>query len=167
MGGAVATVTYHKSGGSAAAESYMDFAVALSPEAVEGLTLGFAAADNAVGNSIDHDKNTMYAKYAMGAFTVGAQISDLDDTRANSDQESVAYGVTYAVNDDFSIGYSYHETEFDNAATNNTDQESSGVSFSYTMGGMTLGGAMNEVESMDGVATGDYEGYEFNLSFAF
>ena len=35
------------------------------------------------------------------------------------------------------------------------------------MGGMTLAGAMNEVDSMDGVATGDYEGYEFNLKFAF
>ena len=34
MGGAVATIAYHNSGGSAAAESYMDFAVALSPEAV-------------------------------------------------------------------------------------------------------------------------------------
>ena len=57
--------------------------------------------------------------------------------------------------------------EFDAAASDNTDQESTGISFSYTMGGMTLGGAMNDVDSMDGVATGDYEGYEFNLSFAF
>ena len=79
----------------------------------------------------------------------------------------MAYGITYAVNDDFSIGYSSHTVEFDNAASDNTDQDSTGISFSYTMGGMTLGGAMNEVESMDGVATGDYEGYEFNLSFAF
>ena len=47
------------------------------------------------------------------------------------------------------------------------DQESMGISFSYTMGGMTLAGAMNDVDSMDGVATGDYEGYEFNLAFAF
>ena len=165
MGGAVATVAYHNSGGSAAAESYMDFAVALSPEAVEGLTLGFAAADNTVGNSIDHDKNTMYAKYAMGAFTVGAQISDLDDTRANSDAESVAYGVTYAVNDDFSIGYSYHEYETE--VTTDQDQESTGISFSYTSGGMTLGGAVNEVENMGFAAATDREGYEFTLSFAF
>ena len=85
----------------------------------------------------------------------------------NAVLDSMAYGVTYAVNDDFSVGYSYHETEFDSGASDNTDQQSTGISFSYTMGGMTLGGAMNEVESMDGVATGDYEGYEFNLSFAF
>ena len=165
MGGAVATLAYHNSGGSDAAESYMDFAVALSPEAVEGLTLGFANADNAVGNSIDQDKTTMYAKYAIGAFTVGVQQSDLDDTRANSDAEVLAYGVTYAVNDDFSIGYSYHEYETE--VTTDQDQESTGVSFSYTSGGMTLGGAMNEVENMGGTAATDREGYEFTLSFAF
>ena len=73
---------------------------------------------------------------------------------------------TYAVNDDISIGYHAHTMEFDSATSTN-DQESTGISASYTMGGMTLGGAMNEVDSMDGVATGDYEGYEFNLSFAF
>ena len=57
--------------------------------------------------------------------------------------------------------------ETDSGASTNNDQESTGISASYTMGGMTLAGAMNEVDSMDGVATGDYEGYEFNLSFAF
>ena len=35
------------------------------------------------------------------------------------------------------------------------------------MGGMTLAGAMNEVDNMDGGATKDFEGYEFNLKFAF
>ena len=107
----------------------------------------------------------MFATYAMGAFTVGIQASDLDDTTANSDQESIAYGITYAVNDDFSIGYSYHELETE--LTTDQDQESTGISASYTMGGMTLGGAMNEVSNMEGSATQDFEGYEFTLSFAF
>ena len=71
-----------------------------------------------------------------------------------SSQDSTAYGITYAVNDDFSIGYSSHTLEFDSGATNATnDQESTGISASYTMGGMTLAGAMNEVDNMDGVAT--------------
>ena len=47
------------------------------------------------------------------------------------------------------------------------DQTSSGISASYTMGWMTLAGAMNEVDNMDGGATKDFEGYEFNLKFAF
>ena len=47
------------------------------------------------------------------------------------------------------------------------DQESTGISASYTMGGMTLAGSMNEVDAMQGTATKDFEGYEFSLSFAF
>ena len=102
--------------------------------------------------------------HAIGAFTVGVQQSDLDSTASGSDLESIAYGITYA-NDDFSIGYSYHELETE--STTDSDQESTGVSASFTSGGMTLGGAINEVENMGGTAATDREGYEFTLSFAF
>ena len=108
----------------------------------------------------------MYVKYAVGGFTVGAQAVDADHDTTSSSQESIAYGVTYAVNDDFSIGYSYHELEFDSGASL-SDQESTGISASYTMGGMTLAGAMNETDNMRGIASNDFEAYEFNLSFAF
>ena len=148
-----------------AAESYMDFAVAISPEMVEGLTVGFASADHTIGSSRDQEETTMYATYATGPFTVGVQSSDLDDTTATSDLESIAYGVSYAVNDDFSIGYSYHELETE--VTSDADQKSTGISFSYTSGGITLGGAMNEVDNMGGTGATDREGYEFGLSFAF
>ena len=165
MGGAVAQVSYQNHGGAAANESYTDFAITVSPEAVEGLTLGFANADNTIGPNRDQDETTMYATYAVGALTVGVQSSELDDTTAGSDLESIGYGVTYAVNDDFSIGYSYHELETESAT--DQDQESTGVSASYTSGGMTLAGAMNEVDNMGGTGTTDREGYEFTLSFAF
>ena len=167
--GATITAAYQNDGGAAAiADSYHDFAIAISPEMVEGLTIGYGAGEVPVaGNDISKDNSTAYVKYAIGGFTVGYQVSESDHDTVSSSLDSTAYGITYAVNDDFSIGYSHHETEFDSGATNNTDQESSGISASYTMGGMTLAGAMNEVDSMDGVATGDYEGYEFNLKFAF
>ena len=129
---------------------------------------GAAMSNNTIGTARDADETTMYATYAMGAFTVGVQSSDRDDSTANSDQESIGYGVTYAVNDDFSIGYSYHELEFE-AGANLLDQESTGISASYTMGGMTLAGATNEVDNRAGntAAASDVEGYEFTLSFAF
>jgi len=167
--GATITAAYQNDGGAAAvADSYSDFAIKFSPEMVEGLTLGYGAGSVPVaGTDLAKDNSTMYVKYAIGGFTVGYQVSESDHDTASSSLDSTAYGITYAVNDDFSVGYSYHETEFDAAASDNTDQESTGISFSYTMGGMTLGGAMNDVDSMDGVATGDYEGYEFNLAFAF
>ena len=167
IGGASITMAYQNDGGAAAVEeSFTDFAIKLQPEMVEGLTLGYAAADQQVAVGKNNDKSTMYATYAAGAFTVGVQSSEADHDTASNGSESIAYGLTYAVNDDMSIGYSYHEVEF-NSGASLADQESTGISASYTMGGMTLAGAMNEVNSMDGTATNDFEGYEFTLSFAF
>jgi outer membrane protein OmpU len=166
FGGAALTIAYQNDGGAAAVhESYTDFGITISPEAIEGLTVGYASSDNQEGISIDANESTMYATYATGGFTFGMQTSDRDHTTANSDQESIAYGITYAVNDDLSIGYSYHELETE--VTTDQDQESTGISASYTMGGMTLAGAMNDVDNMEGTATQDFEGYEFTLSFAF
>ena len=164
MGGATLTVAYRNAVNDAS-ESMTDFALAMSPESIDGLTVGVAMSDNSIGENVDSDESTMYATYATGGFTLGVQSSDLDHTTAGSDQESIAYGVTYAVNDDLSVGYSYHELETETAG--DEDQESTGVSASYTMGGMTLAGAMNDVDNIAGSATRDHEGYEFTLSFAF
>ena len=142
-----------------------DFAIKVSPEAIDGLTVGAAMSNNTVGTNMDSDQSTIYATYATGGFTVGVQSSDLDHTTANSDQESIAYGITYAVNDDLSIGYSYHELETE--LTTDEDQKYTGISASYTMGGMTLAGASNDVDNIAGTDTRDHEGYEFTLSFAF
>ena len=160
--GATITAAYQNHA-SAAAESYTDFAIAFT--GMEGMTLGAAISNNTVGASNDSDETTMYATYAVGGITVGVQFSDEARTTSGTDQESVAYGITYAVNDDFSIGYSYHELETESAT--DEDQESTGISASYTMGGMTLGGAMNDVDNIAGTGTRDHEGYEFTLSFAF
>ena len=164
MGGAVLTVAY-RNHVSAAAESMTDFAINVSPENIDGLTVGLGMSNNTISNNVDSDESTMYATYATGGFTFGVQLSDLDHTTATSDQESIAYGVTYAVNDDLSIGYSYHELETE--LTTDEDQKSTGISASYTMGGMTLAGASNDVDNMAGTASRDHEGYEFTLSFAF
>jgi outer membrane protein OmpU len=169
VAGATLTVAYQNDGGAAAVEdSYTDFAIAYSPEMVEGLTVGYAKGDQQTGINIDNSKSTGYIKYAMGGFTVGYQVSEADHDTKTSSLDSTAYGITYAVNDDLSIGYSYHEVEMDSARSTGTfTQESTGVSASYTMGGMTLAGAMNETDNMRGVDASDFESYEFNLSFAF
>ena len=167
FGGATLKAALVPSGNGDAVDTYTDFAIAISPEAVEGLTLGYAISNNTVAaGEKENDKSNMYVKYAMGGFTFGAQAVEADHDTASSSQESVAYGLTYAVNDDMSIGYSYHELEFD-AGASLSDQESTGISASYTMGGMTLGGAINETDNSRGTAASDFESYEFNLSFAF
>ena len=166
VGGATFKVAYvnHVS---AAAESYMDFAIDINPEMVEGLRLGYASADHTIASasSREQEETTYYATYAMGGFTVGVQVSDLDDTTANSDQESIAYGITYAVNDDLTIGYNYHELETESAT--DSDQESTAIGASFTSGSMTIGGSMNQADNMSGIAATDREGYEFSVSFAF
>ena len=170
VAGATVTIAYQNDGGAATVEdSYTDFAIAYSPEMVEGLTVGYAVSDNQVAINTDNNKSTAYVKYAVGGLTVGYQISEADHDTKSSSQDSHAYGITYAVNDDLSIGYSSHTLEPDSAASSSAsnDQESTGVSASYTMGGMTLAGAMNETDNMRGIASNDFEAYEFNLSFAF
>ena len=170
--GATLTMAYQNDGGAAAVEdSYTDFALAFSPEMVEGLTVGYARGSQQTGINVDADKSTAYVKYATGGFTVGYQVSENDHDTKTSSADVVAYGITYAVNDDFSIGYHNHTYEPDSGTSatgkGTSDQESEGISASYTMGGMTIAGAMNETDNSRGVASNDFESYEFNLSFAF
>ena len=165
--GATVTLAYQNHGGSEAADSYTDYAIAFSPEMVEGLTVGAAVSDNEVAaGGKNSNKTTGYVKYAVGGVTVGYQMSEEDHDTKSSSKESTGWGITYAVNDDMSIGYHTHTMEFDSANSTN-DQESTGISASYTMGGMTLGGAINETDNSRGTAASDFESYEFNLSFAF
>ena len=167
--GFTVTAAYQNDGGAAGvADSYSDYAIAYSPEMVEGLTLGYGTGDKNISANVDQTNTTGYAKYAIGGFTIGYQVSESDHDTKTSSLDSVAYGVTYAVNDDITVGYSYHEVDMDSArGTGTFTQESTGISASYTMGGMTLGGAINETDNMRGVDANDFESYEFNLSFAF
>ena len=48
-----------------------------------------------------------------------------------------------------------------------SDQESEGVSVSYTMGGTSIKAAFNETNNVAGVATTDRDSYEIALVFAF
>ena len=167
--GLTVTAAYQNDGGAATvADSYSDYAIAYSPEMIEGLTVGYAKGDINQAANVDASNSTGYVKYAVGGFTLGYQVSESDhDTKTNS-LDSIAYGVTYAVNDDITVGYSYHEVDMDSGRSTGTfTQESTGISASYTMGGMTLAGAINETDNMRGIDANDFEAYEFNLSFAF
>jgi outer membrane protein OmpU len=163
VSGASISVGYLNSG-SALAVSYSDFAISIAPEAVEGLTLGYAAGDSEEVSGTTQDDSTMYIKYVYGPVTVGYQVSERDINAAASDLETSAMGITYAVSDNISVGYHTSETTKD---TDTDAQESSGMSASYTMGSMTLAGAMNSVDNVAFAASDDLEGYEFTLSFAF
>jgi len=117
---------------------------------------------------IDHD--TLGVKYAMGAFTVGYQVNNEDNSAADNtdaadeDLETTILGVSFSVNDNLSISYGYHETT--STATSALVQEIDGVAIAYSMGSMTLSIYQHEGKNISNVA-GTSEGTELNLAFAF
>ena len=164
VSGAVLTIGYVPGGekdGGTPNGGYTDFGITVKPEAVEGLEVGFAMGETeeTVGTTID--EQAMYAKYSYGSLTVGYQMNETDGS--STDLEFTAIGVTYAVTDDITIGYG--QSTYD-LASDADDQEATGLSASFTSGGMTIAGGMNSADNVNNGAT-DAEGYEFNISFAF
>jgi outer membrane protein OmpU len=116
------------------------------------------------GDAAIIDNSIFGIKYAMGAMTIGYQTNEVDSTAANGDRDFTAAGISYAVSDDLSVSFNVSEVDFE-GGTNN--QEATGISFSYTSGGMTLSGSHHSVDNVGGTATADNTGYELNLAFAF
>ena len=148
---------------------YADFGIQVSPEMVEGLTIGYGFGELEPNTSQSIDNETLFVKYAVGGLTLGYQQSDTDGTAATQDDESTGWGVTYAVNENFTIGYGERDYDDDTSTTTKVEQNDKGFQASYTMGGMTIAGHMNENDNVDGstAATMDKESYEFALTFAF
>ena len=151
--------------GTGQVESSVDYG--LEYTGYEGLTLGYAMGENnAAGGTGNTDNDTMYVKYAYGPVTVGYQKSEIDANTATDTDEWTAYGVTYAVSDNLSVGYG--ESSYD-AGDKGTDQENSNLSVSYTQGGMTLAAGFAEEKNRGGLTTAvnDVKGYDISLAFAF
>jgi outer membrane protein OmpU len=165
MGGATFHASYFNNN-TGNASVYTDFGIKVSPEAVEGLEVGYAWGTTEATAATEIDDSTVYIKYAYGPVTVGYQESESDAPTATDTDESEFFGITYAVTDSFSIGYS--QSEF-NLGSSTTDQESDGISASYTMGGITVAGAMNSTDNIAGSTdtTADKDAYEMSISFAF
>ena len=170
FGGATLTASYLPSSATVSVKSSTAFAISWAPEMAEGLTIGYAAQDDDSGSattaSDDTSESTAYIKYVYGPVTFGYQQSDLDSDTDTEDAESDAFGITYAVSDELTIGYGQHTWET-TSDTTDKDQESTAITASYTSGGMTIAGIMNDVDNLGGTDTTDREGYELNLSFAF
>ena len=150
---------------------YTDFGIQISPEMVEGLTVGYATAelDDTTSTSIDNE--TFFVKYAVGGFTLGYQTHEADSSVAGDNDESTSWGISYAVNENMTIAYGERDYDDDTstAGASSSEQHDSGFSASYTMGGMTIAGHMNQNDNVGGstAATNDKESYEFALTFAF
>jgi outer membrane protein OmpU len=134
---------------------------------VEGLTVGYGQDENGTGvAATEVDTDAMFAKYVYGPVTVGYQKSEDDAATAAASDEFSGYGISYAVSDDLSV--SFTETTYD-LGSSTTDEETTTIGASYTMGSMTLAATMVDAQNIGGSTTAinDVEGYDFTLSFAF
>jgi outer membrane protein OmpU len=165
ISGAQVMVAYINASDAVTDNSYMDFGITLSPEMVEGLSVGYATGDDESTTGTVVSDSTMYATYAYGSATVGFQRGNADSNQGTNDVSTTGIAISYQVTDDLAI--SYGENTVDYESTSKVDQEASGVSISYTMGSMSLSGGMNTVDNIGGTTTADKEGYEFALGFAF
>ncbi len=141
--------------------------VALAYTGVEGLTVGYAQDDNGLSGTSSLETETMYAKYAIGSFTVGVQETEQEnDGATTSDDEFSAFGITYQISDDLTIGYTASEREFGDKTQ---DEESKSLNVSYTSGGMTIGAAMVSMDNVGGstASRDDVDGYAIDIGFAF
>jgi outer membrane protein OmpU len=137
-----------------AAESGYDLTIVATDAilGLPGLTLyaGISQTDQYVDSTAvngDKEEETFAIKYAAGGFTLGYQWSEEDLGRASDPRqyENDAWGVTFNVNDDLSIGYNNYEST-QTSATNVT-AEASTIQIAYSVGGASIRFAEAEVDN--------------------
>jgi outer membrane protein OmpU len=144
-----------------------DTSVALvAADLVEGAEFGIGTGTNVTTTSgTEDDLMTAYARYSTGPVTIGVQLSETDKTAANSDIDREAAAISFAVNENLSISYGISTVKYESSSL--VDAESTGISASYTMGGIKLGAVANKTDSFAGSAGSDREFTEVSLAFAF
>jgi outer membrane protein OmpU len=140
--------------------------VLIANDLVENASFGVGVGTNATSTSgKEDDMTTVWATYTTGPVTMGAQLSEIDKTAVNTDVDREHVAISFAVNENLSISYGISKVEYELATK--SDEESTGFSASYTMGGMTLGAVANKSDSVTGTAGTDRTFTEVSLAFAF
>jgi outer membrane protein OmpU len=132
-----------QSSGSVKGSGYDITLVADGDATPEGMTIygGMSKVDvyqNASTYSDDVSEVTAGIKYAIGSFTLGYQWSKEENGRASTTTEyqNDGYGVTFAINDDLSVGYNNYKSE--QTSTTNVETEASSVQIAYSAGGLSV-----------------------------
>jgi len=133
---------------------------------IEGLTLAYGAGeDNSAKTTAD--ATAWKVSYAYGPITVTATDLEYDHETSTSDRDMESQAVSYTISDELSIGYGVEEITDGTASSEKA--EFSGFNVSYTAGGLTLTGKMQEGDniSYSTAATEDRELWVVGASFAF
>jgi outer membrane protein OmpU len=137
--------------------------VLVADDLVDGLQVGYGTGKAVASASVENDHSTAWAKYTAGMATIGIQTSSID--AASADEDRLGMAVSLAVNENMSVSYGISTVDFETASLD--DEESSGFSASYTMGGITIGAVMNQTDSVAGSSGTDYSKKEISVAFAF
>jgi len=137
--------------------------VLVAADLVDGMEIGYGTGTDPISETQEDDHTTMYATYTAGMATVGVQRSKID--KPSADEERTAMAISLAVNENMSVSYGVSDVDFETASL--ADETSSGVSASYTMGGMTFAAVMNQTDSVAGSSGTDKEFKEISVAFAF
>jgi len=110
---------------------------------LEGLTLygGVSQVEtyqNDTAINDDAEEMTVGAKFAVGSFTLGYQWSEEETGRAstNTKYANDGYGITFAVNDDLSVGYNLYKSN--KSTTTDVEVEASSIQVAYSVGGLSI-----------------------------
>ena len=133
--------------------------IAVQYTGIEGANIFFGT--GTLGGATETDVDTMGVTYSMGAATIGVQSSTVDPA-ATAEEETLAYSVSFALNDDLSISYGESTTEL----SGSVDQEIKGISIGYSMGGLSVAMHANEGDNIGNEAN-NYKHTELSVSFAF
>ena len=144
----------------------------------EGLTIGadyfeLTGSTNTANQKVE--SGAYYATYAVGPAVIGysKNFAALPVTGITTDAvesvENTKYSVGVNVNDNLSISYEQEKSEPNstNASTVQYEMESTGIQAAYTMGGMTLGVAMNDHENATYKQNKDVKDTVFTVEMAF
>jgi outer membrane protein OmpU len=130
---------------------------------VEGLKIVAGYADVQSTQALEDEMTTFGLSYTMGSISVGAQKTEVDAEAAASDIERTAYGISFTVNENLSVGMGVSDVEYD--ALGN-DEESREIGAVYTSGGMTIGLQNITKDNINGTAV-DHEMNELQLTLSF
>jgi outer membrane protein OmpU len=140
--------------------------IAVTGTIADGVDAGFGWGDvSGTGADKSETQMTTYVKYAMGGATMAVQYTDLDKPAGTNDISSLGYGVTFAVNENLSVGISRLDVDYNTSSK--SDQSSTGIGASYTMGSMSIKGSTAETDDAAGSSGSNDKHTEITLSFAF
>jgi len=164
------SASYNKDSGAgtagSATEGHSKSIVVTTSDMMDGLEAGVGIGDKS-GTTTENgtDMSIIYAKYTAGSVTMGAQLTNVDASAANSDTDRTHIAVSVAVNENLSVSLGQSVVEFESAAKD--DQESTGIAVSYTMGSMTVAAFNNTEENSGGTQGTDDSVSEISVAFAF